>query len=224
MRGFVCAELGILPNNEDFRKLSDSELVFIHYYLRKKQADSHLFWLREGPKIIGKAIGTFWTYDSLTSTKGGVTCTVCGHDAHTVSRESGEPKLVCGNCGAPWDVEKFNQTHARPSEINIPLAVMIAVASRVKNTNEVFKFVRQNVGPELSKVQGGAPSETMMGARMMDSAHSTKDQFQEIVRQAYEEVGIATSSIDEAFLRADALSGGVSRDRADQKKPQGDKK
>lgn len=222
MRGYVCAQTGTLPNDPMFREMSDAELVFLHYYLRKKAMEDKVFWLDEGPRIIGRAVGTYWTYNAASAAAGGGgpdTCSSCGSQDKTISNEGGSMSLVCLECGAPWDVEKA-QAGSKPSAANFPLAMMIAIAMRAKNASDMLKFIKDNLGPnDNADPDKGTPSDTVRGATMMDARHSTAEEFREIVRKAQKEVGLVPNldHLDEVFDQVDARSGGVVRDRTDHK-------
>lgn len=201
--------------------MDDANLAFIHYFLRKKEAEDRAWLAGELPRVIGQGVGTHWTYQTAYQSNASEKLEVCAsEDCDSQQRElgsndAGDTVLVCSKCHTPWPVHRKSGGR-KPSEMIIPLAMMVAVASRAKNVQQVYQWIKSSLGPPIQDWGGEGLAQSEMsqaypGAQMMDSAHSTPERFKELIRKAdIETAKTVEEKAENVFDKMDAAFTGPS--------------
>lgn len=183
--------------------------------IHKKEQDRRAWITRTLPKIIGRALGLYWTWDDVSHSSSGQEglCVLCKEGRSTMVHGEGGIELRCDSCGKLW-AASTPTSDRKPSEILLGLATIFANAMHGKKPADVLSIAKKSLGPppEDDKPDGGPNlSITRPGAVMMDSRHSSKAEFLSIIRQADEdEAARQAAEAAEVKSKADALFASIS--------------
>lgn len=200
----------MLPNDPTFLRLTEDELAFTYHFLRSKEEAQYKWWLKNLPHLIGRAVGTYWTWEDFQEQNASL-CVECLDSTSRPVPVIGGSGYQCSACKAVWPEDLLPKAKAAssPSTTLVPLAVLIAGAMNAKNPGEVIKAIGRKLHAPSSSGAGSdgkpAPSTVMVGARMMDERWGSKTDFIERIRQAQQAEAEEKAALDR-LQTADRLS------------------
>lgn len=206
----MCLELGVLPNDPRFLALTEVEIVWLSEAARSRELERRAWIAKTLPKVIGRSLGLYWTWDDVNvhADENGL-CSLC-HEGHMdmVHGESGV-ELRCDSCGKPWAAAGVDSGR-KPSEVLIGLAAVFANAMHGKRPSDIRAMAKRMLGPPVDEKNPAGSvnrSLTKPGAVMMDSHHSDKRTFLDIIQQADAEEAARREAekASEVKNKADAL-------------------